>query len=140
MNLFNNTKREEKDMEMFISQQEARMEKVAKNIERWLVKHELTDNVHIYFNNVRWSYKVIKPLNFEGESKVEKTITEDIKGSDYFDYANDDTISMAFDGGSFYSAINNHYGFALSDAFDTEVDFDGMYYELGHSWNLSFVD
>lgn len=129
MNLFNNTKREGKDMEMFISQQEARMEKVVRNIERWLLNLEMAKSVNIYFNNQCWAY----------DHKGNKTIKQDVKGSEYFEYANDDTISMSFDGGSLYEALNNHYGFGLSDSF-AQIDFDGMYYELGHSWNLSFVD
>jgi len=115
-------------MKMFISRSEARMEKVVRNIELWLIKNDMCDNVRIYFNNEAWDY----------DNKGKKSFIKDIKGTDYFEYANNETISMSFEG-SLYEALNMTYGSAMYDSFN-KIDFDGMYYELGHSWNLSFVD
>ncbi len=100
--------------------------KVAKTIERFLIKYDLDSDVRIYFNNKCWHY----------DSDGTKKIIEDIKGSDYCEYANDETITMTFEG-PLYGALNMHYGYALHDAFH-ELDFDNHYFEMGHSWSCSF--
>jgi hypothetical protein len=99
--------------------------KVAKTIEKFIRKYELDSDVRIYFSNKCWAYESGK-----------KTVIEDIKASDYFEYANDDTISMSFEGG-LYEHFNCHYGYTILNKFN-ELDFDGHYFELGHAWNLSF--
>jgi hypothetical protein len=100
--------------------------KVAKTIERYLRKNELDTDVRIYFSGKCWDY----------DSSGRKTIIEDIKASEYFEYANDDTISMSFEG-ALNEHLNMHYGYAVFEEFNA-LDFDGHYFEMGHSWNLSF--
>ena len=100
--------------------------KVAKTIERFIRKHKLDTDVRIYFSNKAWDY----------DSFGKKTILKDIKASDYFDYANDKTISMTFEG-ALYSALNMDYGYELFEKFN-DLDFDGHYFELGNAWNLAF--
>lgn len=100
--------------------------KIAKTIEKFIKKYNVHRDVRIYFSNKCWDY----------DSDGNKTIIDDIKASDYFEYANDKTISMSFEG-DFYDIINNYYDYSIRDKWD-ELDFDGYYYELGHSWNLSF--
>ena len=102
--------------------------KVAKTIEKFIRKHELDSDVRIYFSNKCWDY----------DSSGRKTVIEDIKASDYFEYANDDTISMSFEGG-LYDALNMTYGYGLFEEFNA-LDFDGHYFELGNAWNLSFCE
>ena len=102
--------------------------KVAKTIEKFIRKHELDGDVRIYFSNKCWDY----------DSSGRKTVIEDIKASEYFEYANDDTISMSFEGG-LYDALNMTYGYGLFEEFNA-LDFDGYYFELGHAWNLSFYE
>ncbi|MAH48514.1 hypothetical protein CMI37_21995 [Candidatus Pacearchaeota archaeon] len=100
--------------------------KVAKTIERFLKKYDLDYDVRIYFSGKCWDY----------DSSGKKTVIEDIKASDYFEYANDDTISMTFEG-PFYEIINEYCGYALRDEWDA-LDFDGYYMEQGHAWNGVF--
>ena len=102
--------------------------KVAKTIEKFIRKYGLDSDVRIYFSNKCWDY----------DSSGRKTVIEDIKASDYFEYANDDTISMSFEGG-LYEHLNMHYGYAIFNEFN-ELDFDGHYFEMGHAWNLSFYE
>ena len=100
--------------------------KVAKTIERFLIKHELDSDVAIYFNNKCWHY----------DTDGTKTITDGVKGSDYCKYSNDETITMTFEG-PLYDALNMYYGYALYEAFN-ELDFDNHYFEMGYSWSCSF--
>jgi len=98
--------------------------KIAKTIEKFMKKYGLDSDVRIYFSNKCWAY----------DSGGKKTVIEDIKASDYFEYANDDTISMTFEG-PLYDVINyGHYGCNEWN----KLDFDGYYMEQGHSWNGSF--
>ena len=100
--------------------------KIAKTIEGFLQKYDIAGDVRIYYSNKCWDY----------DSAGKKTIINGIKGSDYFEYANDDTISMSFEG-NFYDVINMYCGYSLRNEWD-ELDFDGYYMELGHAWNGSF--
>jgi hypothetical protein len=100
--------------------------KIAKAIEAYLYKHDLNQDVRIYFSNKCWDYN----------SWGMKTIIEDIKASDYFEYANNDTISMSFEGG-LYDVLNMHTGVALFNKW-CKLDFGGYYPELGNAWNLTF--
>lgn len=100
--------------------------KVAKTIERFIRKHNLDTDVRIYFSNKCWQY----------DSNGKKTILEDIKASDYFRWANDDTISMSFEG-ALNSVLNMYYGITLFNEFNA-LDFDGYYFEMGESWNGAF--
>ena len=102
--------------------------KIAKTIEAFIQKHDIAEDVRIYFSNKCWNY------NSDGE----KTIINDIKGSDYFKYANDETISMTFEGG--FNEVMNFETSSDLKLFNEwcELDFDGYYMELGNSWNGSF--
>ena len=100
-------------------------EKMAYEILELLKKYNLNTDVHIYFNN--------KCLTGKGE------IIENIRGSDYFDYANDDTLSMTFEG-AFYEVIN-YYASKMASIvmpkFMKILDSYGLYYEKGDAWNLT---
>jgi len=100
-------------------------EKMAYEILELLKEYELNTDTRIYFSN--------KCLTGEGET------IENIKGSEYFNYANDDTLSMSFEGG-FYSVIN-YYNPQLADEvepiFSEILNSYGLYYELGDAWNLA---
>lgn len=100
--------------------------KIAKTIEKFIKKYDINRDVRIYFSNKCWDY----------DSYGKKTIINNIKGSTYFQYANDKTISMSFEGG-LYDVINSFYSSTIKDEWN-KLDFDGYYYELGHSWNCSF--
>tara|TARA_R100001015_G_C4632118_1_gene195263 strand:- start:821 stop:1159 length:339 start_codon:yes stop_codon:yes gene_type:complete len=99
-------------------------------IHRFLKRHEIYHDTRIYWNNRCWDY------NSDGNY----TVLTDIKGSDYFEYANDDTISMSFEGGLY--AVMNDAWFSEHDAklqleFSDILEKEGYYYELGNAWNLS---
>jgi len=99
---------------------------VTRTIERFLKKHYLNSDVRIYFNGKAWDY----------DSCSKKTVIDDIKASDYCEYANDKTITMTFEG-PLYAVLNHHADYDLYDKF-SDLDFDGHYFELGHAWSCSF--
>ncbi len=102
---------------------------IATKIESWLKKNKLTGMVRIYFNNKCWCW-------YDGRKKV----IEDIKATEYFEYGNDDTISMSFEG-ELYEVLNYHCDDKrwerLEDEFTTLLNSYGYYFELGNAWNLS---
>ena len=104
---------------------------MVRKIESWLKKNRLTSCVRIYFNNKCFCWY---------DSSKNKKIIEDIKGSEYFDYANDETISMSFEG-PLYGVLNENWCnkkyAALEDEFDNILKEYGYYYELGNAWNLA---
>tara|TARA_R100000995_G_C3480810_1_gene123770 strand:- start:1310 stop:1654 length:345 start_codon:yes stop_codon:yes gene_type:complete len=107
---------------------------MVRKIESWLKKNRLTSCVRIYFNNKCFCWY---------DSSKNKKIIEDIKGSDYFDYANDETISMSFEGPLYevlnYACDSKRYE-TLEDEFINLIKSYGYYYELGNAWNLSMYE
>jgi hypothetical protein len=98
---------------------------IAKKIEAFCKKHDLLTDTRIYFNKKCWNYN----------SSGNKTVLEDIVGSDYFDYANDDTISMTFEGGLYH--VMNYGSWDVREAFQDMIAEYGYYAELGNAWNLA---
>ena len=103
-----------------------------KKIESWMKKNGLLYAVRMYFNNKCYCW-------YDGE----KRIITDIKGSEYFEYANDDTISISFEG-PFYNVMNYAYDKKEWDRLESEFtkivgSFD-CWYELGNAWNLSIYE
>ena len=100
-------------------------EKLAHEILNLLKEYGLNTDVHIYFAG-----KCI-----DGEGKV----IENVKASDYFDYANDNTLSMSFEG-AFYEIINYYtpeVAKTVMPKFTGILNSYGLYYELGEPWNLA---
>ena len=99
-------------------------EKLAFEILELLKRYDLNGDVRIYFNN--------KCLTCDG------AVLENMKGSDYFKYATDKTISMSFEGD--LCEVLNYYHGELSEkvtsALRTLLDTYGLHYELGEHWNL----
>jgi hypothetical protein len=107
-------------------------EDVAVDILKFIFQNQLgSDSLRIYFNN--------KAYDFIGENEYK--VLEDIKGSTYFEYANDETVSMSFEG-TFYEIINgtDEYCGKLMDKFNKILDKHGFYYEQGNAWNLSLYE
>ena len=101
---------------------------IARKIEAFMKKYDLLTDSRIYFNKKCWEYG----------SNGNKTVLEDMVGSDYFRYANDDTISMSFEGG-LYNVMN--YGpFDVREAFQDMLAEYGYYAELGNAWNLALYE
>jgi len=101
---------------------------IARKIEAFCKKYDLLTDTRIYFNKKCWDYS----------SSGNKTVLEDIVGSDYFDYANDDTISMSFEGGLY--RVMNYGSFDVRDAFQDMLAEYGYYAELGNAWNLALYE
>ena len=108
-----------------------RKTEIVRKIDAYLRKHKLNHDTRIYFNDKAWAYN----------SNGEKSVLEEVKGSDYFQYANDDTISMSFEGGLFnvLNAYRNDW-VVLQDEFVKLFDEYDCWYELGNAWNLSVYE
>jgi len=105
--------------------------KVALAIEEFGKKYELLGDTCIYFNGVRWNYSTC-----HGSKRKEE---KGYKASEMFDYANDKSVCMSFEGG-FYEVLNMYYGCALHDAFLKMLkEKFNAYFELGNAWNLKVV-
>jgi hypothetical protein len=100
-------------------------EKLANDIKKFIDKNKIVDT-RVYFNNKCYDWN----------SSSEMTIVEDIKPSTYFEYANDSTVSMSFEGELNY-IINYGTNNKKLEAFNKIFDKHNCYYELGYAWSLS---
>ena len=113
-----------------------KIEQMAMEILDLLKKYEVTDDTHIYYNDKRISTKSIWDWD-KGEIRYENDLEENICPLDYFEYANSHHIlSMSFEG-RFYDVINYGNLESVLNKFDKIFKKYGVYYEQGHSWNLS---
>lgn len=115
-----------------------KMELLAIDIYNWCVKKNLWGDNCIYFNGKAWASwdtwhgiqgKQIGNMLYEYEDK---------NPLDYFEYANPNTLSMSFEGE--LNHVLNAYvrGWVkLEQQFSDLFKKYGMYYEMGHAWNLS---
>lgn len=111
---------------------------LAIDIYEWCKKHELWGDNTIYFDGKAWSNS--ETWRGEDGKKIAEDLYEyeDRNPRDYFEYANPKTLSMSFEGSLNY--VLNGY---TSRSWKLEEDFSKLfkkyrlYYELGHSWNLS---
>lgn len=115
-----------------------KIEELVREIEGFLEKNELLEDVCIYFNNKRhvWHSKYDENWNWLGFGC---DIQEDISPLDYFEYANPKHIlSMSFEG-SFYHVMNGYTkgAFDLQDKFSELLGKYNLYHELGNAWNLT---
>ena len=103
---------------------------MARKIASWMRRNDLHTDSRIYFNDKAWDY----------DSSGNKTTLLDIKATDYFEYGNNDTISISFEGG-LYRVMNYHWegkGLGkLHKDFHDLVHSYGYYAELGNAWNLA---
>jgi hypothetical protein len=108
--------------------QKMRNLRVTQAISKWLVANHLHGDVHIYFNDRAYS--------FEDDGKI--TRRSHIKGSNYFHYANDDTVSMSFEG-PLWEVLNFYHprSTELHEQFMNLLDEHGFWFERGNHWNLS---
>lgn len=113
------------------------IEELATEIFNWLVDNELWVDVAIYFNGKRWNTHNKDYTEF---CYNERRYFEDkADPTDYFEYVRKPNIlSMSFEGG-LYDVLNGYsYGWGiLSDEFRAIFNKYGLYFELGHAWNLT---
>ena len=104
-------------------------ENLAKEVLQFLMDNELWTDVRIYFNG-----------------KAFCSNQGDLENQDpraYFKYVSDDDIlSMSFEG-DFYGCMNYHCEYGadfdnrIQQEFSAILENYGVYYELGHAWNLT---
>jgi len=102
--------------------------KVATAIKNFCIKNGLTSDMRIYFNGICW--------DFDSDGKYE--VLEDIKGSDYFEYADDESVSVSTEG-ELHSVINGDFGWDMKDRLDRLLEKFNAYYEQGNNWNFTVV-
>lgn len=79
-------------------------------------------------------------IYFEGKCICSSDgLIEDINPSDYFEYANDNTLSMSFEG-PFYSIMNYGESRGIFEKFSKLVEDYGYYAQPGHAWNLTLYE
>lgn len=114
------------------------MEMLAKDIYDWCVENDLWGDNCIYFDGKAWASwstwsgeagKKIADGLYEYENKNPR---------DYFEYGNPDTLSMSFEG-SLNHVLNAYVRgwIRLEHEFSQLFHKYGLYYEMGHAWNLS---
>ena len=112
-------------------------EQLATEIFEWLVKHEMWVDVCIYFNGKRWSTHNKKTDEFYYNEH--RYYEEEAEPRDYFEYVNEPNILSMSVEGPLYEVLNAYRpGWVkLEDGFRKIFEKYGLYYELGHAWNLS---
>ena len=108
------------------------IQKLAYEIAELLSDRGYEGDMAIYFNGKRLQC-------FTDEDHDGWKLEEGYKGSDYTEYANDDTITMTFEGiYSIYDEINGYSRRTnVIDEFESLLESYGYYFELGNAWNLS---
>jgi hypothetical protein len=115
-----------------------KMEMLARDIYDWCMEHDLWHDCCIYFNGKAWA-SWSNWCNEDGE-EIDKGLYEfqSRNPKDYFEYGNPDTLSMSFEGP--LNHVLNAYvpgWIKLETELFQIFEKHGMYYEMGHAWNLS---
>ena len=112
-------------------------EQLATDIFNWLNDKELWIDVSIYFNGKRWSTNNKDLTEFCYNER--RYFEDEADPKNYFEYVREPNIlSMTFEG-SLYEVLNAYaVGWAkLVEEFKQIFKKYGLYYELGHAWNLT---
>lgn len=96
-------------------------EKLAKELKELLIKHSMYIDVRIYFNNRAFD--------------SEEGLIENIKAEDYFEYVEEDSVSMSFEG-ELYEEMAS--GGDIHEKIEEIGEKYGRYFEFGNMWNISF--
>lgn len=117
---------------------EKKMEALAKDIYNWCIKNDLWGDCCIYFNGKAWASW--DTWHDEYGLTIAKDLFEyqDRDPKEYFEYANSNTLSMSFEG-PLYHVLNAYVpGWVkLENEFIELFKRHGVWYEMGHAWNLS---
>lgn len=113
-------------------------EQLATEIFEWLVKHEMWVDVAIYFNGKRWSTSNHKDC-MDFCYNEHKYFEDEADPRDYFEYVNEPNILFMSFEGPLYHVLNAYVpGWVkLEDEFRKIFEKYGVYYEMGHAWNLT---
>ena len=115
------------------------IEILAKDIYKWCKKHHLWGDNCIYFGGKAWA-SWSEWHGVKGKKIDEDLYEYDNKNPrDYFEYVrNPNILSMSFEGG-LYEVLNAYRpGWTkLENQFRNIFEKYGLYFEMGHAWNLS---
>lgn len=108
----------------------------------FLLKKDLFEDVIIYAGGKRYlSADYSSAANTESVEYITRNgrdtelYIEDAVASEYMEFANDETLSMSFEG-PLYDALN--YGDTkVEDALNHIFERHGLYFEYGDAWNLT---
>lgn len=109
--------------------QKMKNENLANDLKEFLEQNRLIADTRIYFNGMAYGYDY-------NVSRSEYTVIEDIVPSDYFDFADDESVCMTFEG-KLYHIINHGENDTLFGQFDAIFDKHDCFYEFGNMWNLT---
>ena len=89
------------------------------------------EDCRFYFDNIAWC--------FSSTHKERPRVMEDILATDYIQYGNNETITVAFDGNPIYTELNDPYiGKNILDGQLREMLWEhGYYMERGNAWNFT---
>lgn len=113
------------------------IEAMALEIREFLLERELWIDVDIYFNRKRFTSHDATDGKYYYNDRRYLIVEENKNPRDYFEYvAEDHILSMSFEG---IVCEMLYYGGmpAAKRGFDKIFDKYGVYYELGHHWNLT---
>ena len=112
------------------------IEGLAYEILRFLLDHELWQDVTIYFCGKALSTDD-RHGNYAYNDPSRVFVLENLNPKDYFPYVGS-ILSMSFEG-PLYDVLN--YGpFDLEAEFSALLAQHGLYYELGNTWNLTLCE
>ncbi|MFW5962130.1 MAG: hypothetical protein ACOCQR_00765 [bacterium] len=109
-----------------------KLEKLAREIAELLSQRGMAYDTAIYYDGKRLQCFTTN----EEDGWVEE---EGYKASNYTEYANDETITMTFEG-PMYDVLNYHADDEFVEKFDMLIEKYGYMYELGNAWNLSLYE
>lgn len=110
-----------------------KLEELANEIYQWLVSNRMWVDVQIYYDGKCMKTNDGNNFRYNGEP----FITEDVDPREYFEYVADPHIlSMSFEG-TLYDILNYNSGSSLETDFINLFNEYGLYYEMGHMWNLT---
>lgn len=113
-----------------------KIEELARKVVDLLSATGTDGDVCIYYNNKRITLDSIWKTDIADFIPTEK-VEEDVSPLDYFEYANPNHIlSMSFEG-ALYHALNGYSNGSVEEKLDKLFEKYGLYYELGHAWNLT---
>lgn len=112
----------------------SKLQELAYKIAQLLDEYGCSQDVAIYFDGKRLSTFADLDKNYG-----KWVLQEGYYGSTYTKYANDDTITMTFEG-PFYEVVNYGLFPELLDRFVDLIESYGYYYEPGDAWNLALFE
>lgn len=107
---------------------EDRNKRAADEVALFIIKNNYGYDTRIYFNDICYEL-----------SNNEITVLRNIKPSDYFEYANNDTVSMSFEG-QLYNAMNGYTNSRIYNSIESIFNKYGYYMEMGNAWNIAVYD